>query len=291
MTMTVVQKMYPSCKVLIYGVGGDSTWHSICDFLLWSSSPEVLLMDRSLAQLVEKACRHWEARQRAAAAQRNLPTRASPTFTITLSREVGTLGTAIAREAGKLLGWQVYDHELLDQIAQDMGLRTSLLESVDERQQSWFLEMVEAFLSAPREGDWGPLVTESGYVHHLVKTVLVLGVHGECIIVERGAAFILPVATTLRVRLVGPARERIVALARALGISEPEAARKVRTMDRERTDFVRDHFLKDPTDPRNYDLVLNALRLPGVQSAELIVAALRRLEAYGRAGNARKTHS
>jgi cytidylate kinase len=232
----------------------------------------------SWSRLVERACRHWEAGRQAAAAQANLPAKSARAFSVALEREAGTQGTAVAREVGRLLGWHVYDHELLEQIAQNMGLRTNLLESVDERQQGWLLETAEALLS-PRKGDWGTLVTESAYVHHLVKTVLALGVHGECVIVGRGAAFILPTETTLRVRLVGTLPERVATFGQEFGIDKPEAARKVRTLDRERNDFVRDHFFKDPADPRNYDLVLNTSRLPGHQCAEVIVEALKRLQA------------
>jgi hypothetical protein len=46
-------------------------------------------------------------------------------------------------------------------------------------------------------------------------------------------------------------------------------------------DFVQGHFFKDPTDPANYDLLLNTPRLSIAQSAELIVQTLRRLEARG----------
>ncbi len=116
-------------------------------------------------------------------------------------------------------------------------------------------------------------------MHHLVETVLALGVHGECVIVGRGAAFILPAETTLRVRLVGPGKDRIEALRRKTGVSEREAAHRVRALDRQRNDFIRDHFQKDPTDPRNFDLVLNATRLASRQCADLVVAAVRQLQA------------
>ncbi len=232
-------------------------------------------MTHSMSELVERACRHWEAQRQLAVSRRDLSARATETFTIAVSREAGTLGTAVAEEVGRLLGWPVYDHELLERIAQDMGLRANLLNSVDERQQSWILEAAAAFLSAPENGDWGHLVTESDFVHHLVKVVLALGVHGECVIVGRGAAFILPADTTLRVRLVGPVRERVAAVSRELGISERSAARRVRIIDRERADFVQDHFLKDPNEPRNYDLVLNVPRLTPAVSARVIVETLR----------------
>jgi cytidylate kinase len=199
-------------------------------------------------------------------------------FTVALSREAGTQGTAVAEEVGRLLEWHVYDHELLERIAQDMSLRTNLLESIDERRQSWLLETAEAFSSAPARGDWAPLVTESSYVHHLIKIVLALGLHGECVIVGRGAPFILPAPTALRVRLISPVKERIATFSRVRGISQREAAHQVRTIDRERTDFVLDHFLKDPGDPRNYDLILNASRLNVTQVAEVIVETLHRLQ-------------
>jgi cytidylate kinase len=233
----------------------------------------------SLSQLVQEVRRHWGMRRQPGAVQRDISSQASRPFTVALSREVGTQGTSIASEVGRLLGWHVYDHELLEHIAKEMGLRTALLESVDENVQSWLRESIGASLASPASGGEAPWASESAYIHHLVETVLVLGVHGECLIVGRGAAFILPPETTLRGRLVGPVRERIATLSRTLGISPREAAREVRTVDRQRTDFVQDHFFKDPTDPRNYDIVLNASRLSIGQSAELIIEALHRLQA------------
>jgi Cytidylate kinase-like family len=233
---------------------------------------------RTVSQLVDRACREWEAR-RQAAEQSRIALEKSAAFTIALAREAGTQGTLVAQQVGKLLGWQVWDNELLERVAQDMGLRTRLLKSVDERQQSWLVEIAEAFLSAPLQSKDEPPVTEIAFVDHLVKTVLTLGIHGECIIVGRGAGFILPPETTLRVRLLGPERDRITAISRIEGISDHEAARQVRIIDRERTAFVRKNFSKDPTDPRHYDLILNAPRLSVGQRAEVIVEALRRFHA------------
>jgi len=224
------------------------------------------------SKLVEKAFKHWEARRRAAAAEANIAPTIPHAFSIALSREAGTPATAVAQEVGRLLGWQVYDRQLLEEIAQDMGLHTNLLESVDERRQSWLTEAMEGLMSVS-------FASQSGFVHHLVKTVLALGTHGECVIVGRGAAFILPPATTLRVNLVGSVQERVAAWGQTLGISEQKAAEQVRTLDRARADFLQSHFLKTPTDPCNFDLVLNAPRLSVVQLAELIAEALRRLVA------------
>ena len=227
---------------------------------------------KAVSELLDKAFQHWQARRRAAGAELHIEPITPHAFSIALSREAGTQATAVAQEVGRLLGWHVYDHELLEKIAQDMGLRTNLLESVDERRQNWLAEALQVLMSVS-------FASESDFAHHLIKTVLALGTHGECVLVGRGAAFILPPATTLRVRLVGSVQERVAAWGQMLGISEQKAAEQVRTLDRQRADFLQSHFQKTPTDPCNFDLVLNAPRLSVVQVAELIVEALRRLAA------------
>jgi cytidylate kinase len=104
--------------------------------------------------------------------------------------------------------------------------------------------------------------------------VLALGVHGECVVVGRGASMILPPETTLRVRLVAPFEDRVARVVHELGLSQEAATREVRKLDKERVRFVRDHFLKDPDDPRHVDLVLNTSRLSIAGCVEAIVAAL-----------------
>lgn len=196
---------------------------------------------------------------------------AGPHFTIALSREVGAGGTSVATTVGERLGWPVYDHELIERIAGQMHLRTPLLESIDERRRSWLLETVEAFSS-------GRTVSESAYVRHLVETVLSLGTHGDCVIVGRGAALILPPATTLRVRLVAELEDRIQNMSRERGLAQQDAANLIEALDRERVRFGRDHFRKDPSDPRQYDLVLNTSRLSYAACAGLVAEALRHLQ-------------
>jgi cytidylate kinase len=196
----------------------------------------------------------------------------APRFTITLSREVGARGTSVARALGARLGWAVYDNEILERIAQEMKVRPRALQRVDERHASLVNELIESFGSGPR-------VSEGAYVRHLSATLRAVGGRGECIIVGRGAAHFLPPQTTLRVRLTATLDDRIATMSRELGVPRDQAARLVETTDRERVRFIKDYFHKDPTDPQNYDLVLNASRFSVEECAELIVEALRQLQA------------
>jgi cytidylate kinase len=192
-------------------------------------------------------------------------------FTIALAREAGTAGALVAAAVGRQLGWPVYDQELVEKIAQELGLRSQLLESVDERRKGWIREMVESFVSVPG-------ITEPAYVRHLTQTVLSLGTHGDCVIVGRGAAHILPPETTLRVRVIADLADRIAAASRRQNMSKEQAARWVADTDRERAAFVRAHFFKDAAEPHNYDLVLNASRWSVEECARFIVDGLRAIE-------------
>jgi cytidylate kinase len=227
-----------------------------------------------LAEAMERARRQWQTRRKAEATAESPPMPSPPAWTIALSREAGANGPRVAHAVGERLGWMVYDRELLERVAGEMGVRATLLESVDERRKNWLQECLGAFSSAPA-------VSATAYVRHLLETLLSLAAHGECVIVGRGAAQALPAATTLRVRLVGPVEDRVVAIRQRFGISLEEAARWVEKADGERARFVQEHFRKDPADPRLYDLVLNASRFSVSECAELIVEAMRRLQARG----------
>jgi cytidylate kinase len=225
-----------------------------------------------MAEVMARARHQWRARRRAEVEVGTAPQPPPSAFTIALSREAGANGALVARALGERLGWAVYDRELLERVAEAMGLRASLLEGVDERRQSWLRECLEALTAAAG-------VSEGAFVRHLLETLLSLAANGECVIVGRGAAQILPAATTLRVRLVGPVAGRTEVVRQRLGVSAEEAGRWVAETDAERSRFVKDYFGKDPPDPRLYDLVLNSARFSVPECAELIIETLRRLQA------------
>jgi len=197
--------------------------------------------------------------------------RATP-YTIALSREAGALGTSVAHELSKRLNWPVYDHELLEELAKDLGVGTRLLEEADEKPASWLQECVEAFAAVPT-------VNGTTFFRHLLKALQTLSARGECVIVGRGAALILPPGTTLRVRLLATLEDRIAVVSRERSVSRSEAARYVETTDRARIRFIKDHFHKDPTDPQHYDLVVNTSRFSVAECADLILEALRLVQA------------
>ena len=188
-------------------------------------------------------------------------------FTIALSREAGTPEQEVAREVGERLGWPVYDREVPARIAEELHLPFAVVADIDERRQSWLLECIEAFGTRSE-------LSESRYFRHLISVIRSLGTQGRCVIVGRGAAFILPSRSTLRVRLIGDREQRISAFARALHADRWTAARRLDEVNRERSRFLRDHFHIDPAQPNHYDLLLNTSQWSPSECADVILRAL-----------------
>jgi cytidylate kinase len=226
-----------------------------------------MISPERLTAALARAQRHWKARQDADSQSDR------PKFTIAISRQTGTHGGTIAHEVGRRLGWPVYDRELLQRIADDMGIHRDLLESVDERLESWLSESFWRLFSVPD-------VRETIYFRRLIETLFSLASHGQCVIVGRGAASVLPSATTLRVRIVAPLEQRIDSVQRENSITRKEAAKRVETTDAERRRFLTTHFGGNPTAPANYDLVLNAGRYSTKECADMIVDALEHLRQH-----------
>src|SRR5262249_34900959 len=93
----------------------------------------------------------------------------------------------------------------------------------------------------------------------------------------RGAPLILPPASTLRVRLMAAEKDRIAYISRHFALPEAEAAKWVKQTDHDRDWFVQEHFIKNPADPANYDLVLNMSRFSAEAAAQIVTVGLRQL--------------
>jgi cytidylate kinase len=194
-----------------------------------------------------------------------------PPLSITISRQAGSGGVDVARAVGAQLGWAVYDNELLQRIAQEKGLHHRLLEQMDERHMSWLEQMIASFCVAGAG-------KELGYLRSLMELLVSLSEKGNCVIVGRGGAQILPGDSTLRVRIVAPRSYRIDAVEKRLGMSRAEAERWIDRTDRERNHFVQHYFHRDPDDPLECDLMLNTGKLSIQACANMIVDAVKALQ-------------
>jgi cytidylate kinase len=185
-----------------------------------------------------------------------------------ISREKGAGGNAVARLVGKRLGWQVFDNEMVDEVAKQAHVRRQLIESLDERDKKTIQAIVGQLLK-PEEID------TADYLGYLKQVVLTLGHQGNVVIVGRGARFILPSQFGLSVRMVAPIEMRIRRFADKANLSLAAARMEVQKTDRERVKLIRRHFGRDVTDPLSHDLMINTAAISLEAAAEVILAALR----------------
>lgn len=189
-------------------------------------------------------------------------------LTIAVSREAGSRGTLIATRAGQKLGWQIYNQELLEYIAQEGTFRQDIVENLPEPAARWVDEQLQRLL---REQN----LSQHPSIIDLARIILALGAQGEVILIGRGAGLILPHESTLHVRTVAPLNDRIAYMSQWMRLTEAEAAEQVRVRDGRRGDFIETHFHRRPGDVHQYDLVLNTSLLGEDLCAELIAQAAR----------------
>jgi cytidylate kinase len=186
---------------------------------------------------------------------------------VCISREAGAGGGTIARLVGTRVGWRVYDHELLEAIAQGMQVPVEEARTYDELSPS----VIQDWLLPLREEHYAP---QEAYLDHLAKLVESIGHAGDSIIVGRGAGFLLPRESTLSVRITAPLRARAQRLADRMGVSVRTARRAARDMDHRTLKFARTMYRVDAADPHHYDLVLDSHSLGLSIAVELIVRAI-----------------
>jgi len=199
------------------------------------------------------------------------PSRA-PLLAITLSREAG----AGAIEVGRLLGdylqkqrgeepdsWGLYDHNLVEKVLEDHGLRKEIAEYMPENVKSRFHHTMEELL-----GVHPSLWTLAQYT---AKTIYRLAMAGNAILIGRGANIATAkLQHVFHVRLVAPFAQRVARLASVNALSKEEATALVRDRDEFRARYVRQHFEADITDPLQYHLTVNMGRYTFVEAAKMI---------------------
>jgi cytidylate kinase len=186
-----------------------------------------------------------------------------------ISREKGAGGSAVAQLAGKRLGWQVFDKEIVDAIAQKAQVRRELVESLDERDRATIQDAIGELLHPQ------PIGTP-GYLANLHEIILTLGHQGDVVIVGRGAQYVLPSQFGLRVRMVAPVEVRVRRIASRENLSLKAARVEVERSDRDRTTLARRQFGRNASDPLNQDVTINTAELTVEAATEVVITALQR---------------
>jgi cytidylate kinase len=189
-------------------------------------------------------------------------------LTVAVSREAGARGTTLARKVGELLGWQVFDQDLLDYLQMNDTEREQLLADIPASAKAWADAHLARLQKARR-------IDADGTAAGLYRLLFAVAARGDAVIVGRAAGHLLPVESTLHVRVVAPVESRVGYIAQTLRLTRAEAEAEVRRRDEKRAHFVSRTVFKDAADLAAYDLVVNPARLGLEAAAQLVGWAVR----------------
>jgi cytidylate kinase len=167
--------------------------------------------------------------------------------TITVEREYGSGGALIARRLAEHLGWKLWDEELTAEIARIAKVDHKAARLCDERMDPLIYRLFRVFArgsyerALPVEGVSSRFDADQ-MVAMLQEVIEDVASRGNCVIVGRGAPYILRNhADAFHVFIYAPRDEKIRRI-KTLGKTEKEAAQLVAEVDAERASFIRHYF-------------------------------------------------
>jgi cytidylate kinase len=167
--------------------------------------------------------------------------------TITVEREYGSGGALIARRLAEKLGWKLWDEELTAEIARIARVDPKAARRCDERVDPLVYRLFKVFARGSYERALPVEGLASGFdtdqmVEMLQKVVKDVASRGNCVIVGRGAPFILRDNPNAFHVFIYASREEKIRRIKSIGKTEKEAAQLVSEIDADRASFIRHYF-------------------------------------------------
>ena len=169
--------------------------------------------------------------------------------TITVEREFGAGGAAIAQKLAQRLGWKLWDQNLTSEIAKLAQVDRASVERLDERCDSLFYRLMKVYM----RGSFERSLPVQGLNHFDADSMVALmqpviervADEGHSVIVGRGSTYFLRHREdAFHVFIYAPQDEKIRRV-RASGKSEAEAIELISEIDQERATFVQKYFSKE----------------------------------------------
>lgn len=222
--------------------------------------------ENTLEKLVAAQVRKWETETKRRYKKPIRPV-------ITISRLPGSGAQTLAKKLSDDLKLDLFDHEIVEEIAKNAHMSKSVIESLDEQDRSaladWIGILQKNIHLWPNE-----------YLSHLTNIIGAIGAHGHTVIVGRGAGFILPSDVCLRLLLVAPVDVRINNVKEAYHLTSEEAEKRVAKTEKDRRAFIKKYFNADIADPTHYDLTINTANFTVDVAADIVKEAYNQRRWY-----------
>jgi len=199
---------------------------------------------------------------------------------ITVSRMVGAGGAELAARVAAMLGWQLVDNELVDSVAQRLGVPVAEVVEREERVPTLAQRLADALaLGAPEVLTGRPTTLPPSEERILEVTANVIHeavAAGPTVVVGRGAQWVLGEREdSLHVLCYAARAELAARIATRLSLSLKDAEKYVIESNKQREQYIRSHWNRSWLAHENYHLCLNTGWL-GIDRASQIVVQVAR---------------
>ncbi len=188
---------------------------------------------------------------------------------ISVSSELGSQGDELAANVAESLGWELFDKQLVDYIAEHAHVQKYMVEMFDERTQNEIHNWVLTLLDNRALGS-------DKYYKHLVTILRIIGERGQAVVLGRGGHLILPHSRTLKIRTISPIDKRITQVAQKNSLSRKEATGLIIQSDKEKRSFIKRFYHSDWDSPYYFDMILNLDSISLDLGREMICVALKK---------------
>lgn len=197
---------------------------------------------------------------------------------LTMAREYGSGGAEIAGIIARELGWKLMDKELIEEISRREKIPASEVAAFDEKVDSWMHRITRSVWGVGADGisPIAPVdVFDAGKAAQLARRVIEEAYKmGQCVIVGRGSQCVLRGREDVFHVFVYANREVRENKIRARVAPGTNVDALIRSIDAQRTEYVRLNYREKWLNPYLYDLMINS-KGQSEKVARLIISAMK----------------
>lgn len=179
---------------------------------------------------------------------------------ITIARGYGSGGRTIGKALSKELNIPFYDREILYKASEESGINVSLFQKNDEDVNKGIFDpsthKYNGELIPPEDSDF---VSKENLFNYQAKIIKDIASKESCVIVGRCADFVLKdFDNVIKVFIWAPHDDCVKNIVDLYSVSEKEADKKIKKIDRHRSEYYHYYTCRDWDNARNYDICLNS---------------------------------
>lgn len=180
---------------------------------------------------------------------------------ISISRQLGSLGSKIAKNLQEELGYNYLDKESLEhELVNKYGVPEEKVKRYDEKKPAFW----EMFSS-----------DKDRYLYFLKTTMYEFARKGHCVIIGRGGQVLFQdIPGTFHIRIIAPLKLRLERIKERYNYNDHLAEQIVQQSDQDRAGFHKFFFHVNPDDSQLYDLTINTQNLTVESAVQVIKMAI-----------------